>query len=127
ISNEKTRIKNVVTVDRKNFYSANQATFDNLKADLDDAINNHEKSLQSLEDELNARKKDIFTERSTIDVQDNTVSISQKVSLVNELIERNNKTTTSLEEDQKIARNELRLSEISQFTIDIDLAGEEKK
>ncbi|KGD08640.1 ATP-binding protein [Burkholderia pseudomallei] len=127
ISNEKTRIKNVVTVERKNFYSANQATFDNLKADLEDSINNYEKSLQSLEDELNARKKDIFTERSAIDAQDNTAAISKNVSLINELIERNNKITTSLEEDQKIARNELRLSEISQFTVDIDLAGEEKK
>ncbi|WP_186055094.1 ATP-binding protein [Burkholderia gladioli] len=127
ISNEKTRIKNIISIERKDFYSANRVTFDNMKIGLEDAANTYEKTLGSLEDELNARKKDIFSERVAIEVHDNTTVISEKIASINELIEANNKTTASLAEDQKSARSGLRLSEISQFIIDIDLAGEEAK
>lgn len=127
ISNERSNLKNVPTIDRKGFYSINQPKFDACKSELDQEIVVYEATLSALEGELNARRSDIFTERAPITVPDNTDELLQKIAAVNRIIDENNKTTISLDGNQKAARKDLRLSEVAQFIIDIDLVAEDKK
>jgi wobble nucleotide-excising tRNase len=127
ISNEKGNIRNIVTVERSGLYSSFQSEFDTLKNGLEEALRNYEASLAALEDELSARKGDIFSERTPVLIDENTKVILETVSSINDVIKRSNEATASLSQNQKTARDDLRLSEVAQFIIDIDLAGEEKK
>ncbi|KVC97224.1 hypothetical protein WI77_08930 [Burkholderia ubonensis] len=127
ISTERQAIKQIVTIDKKSFYSTHQATFDAHKGDLEKEIATYDSALESLESELNARKSDIFSEREPINITDNSPILINYITNLNNLITKNNNATASLSANQNTARDDLRLSEIASFIADIDLDGEEQK
>jgi wobble nucleotide-excising tRNase len=127
ISIEKKNIATISTVERSELYSIYHSEFDALNSRLEEAIRSYEESLVTLENELDARKGDIFSERVPVEISDNTKAMLEVISLINDVIKKSNETTASLSGKQKSARDDLRLSEIVQFIIDIDLSGEEEK
>ncbi len=127
IEKERKAVDAIVIVEFKDFYSTFQTSFYEAKKAIDDEISKYGAALDGIINGLRARAADIFTPKSIPELTDNSTVITAKVAIVNGLIDQNNKKTESLAEDQQKAREELRLSEIAQFTQDIDLSGEEKK
>jgi wobble nucleotide-excising tRNase len=127
IASEKSSLRNVITVERSGLYSLHQAAFDSLKICLEDVLRTYESSLVTLELELGARRRDIFSQREPVVISDNTEAIQEIIASINDVIRKSNETTASLAEKQKSARDDLRLSEVAQFIIEVDLAGEEQK
>ena len=127
IEKERKSVDAIVTVESKDFYSTFQVSFQEAKKAIDDEVSKYGAVLDNLIKSLSARAADIFTPKSLPELTDNSTEIAAKVAVMNGIIDQNNKKTASLAEDQKKAREELRLSEIAQFIQDIDLSGEEKK
>jgi len=128
IKKERKAVDAIVIVESKDFYSTFHTSFYEAKKAIDAEISKYGAALDSIINGLRARAADIFTPKSIPpELTDNSTVITAKVAIVNGLIDQNNKKTESLAEDQQKAREELRLSEIAQFTQDIDLSGEEKK
>ncbi|REG58583.1 wobble nucleotide-excising tRNase [Paraburkholderia sp. BL6669N2] len=127
IVREKDNIRNFATVERSGLYSSFQPKLDVLKSSLEAAHQIYEASLATLECELGVRKKDIFSERAAVSISNNSETMHDIMASINELISKSNETTASLAEKQKAARDDVRLSEVSQFILDIDLAGEDEK
>ncbi|AOZ06462.1 AAA family ATPase [Cupriavidus malaysiensis] len=125
VNSERVRIANVVTVERKDFYTSHQAAFDGHLSELEGAFDAYKRSLLLLSDELSARLNDIFTDRPTCNILDHSKSVLEKLTAINALIDQNNKATASLSDRQATARSDLRLSEIAQFVIDIGLDEKE--
>jgi len=127
IEEEGESINAVITVDIKNFYSTFQGSFDEAKKALEDELLKYKAFLDNINKSLRERVADIFAPQSIPILTENSSDIATKITAINGLIKKNNKKTASLEQDQNSARTELRLSEVSQFIQDIDLAEEEKK
>lgn len=129
-TNVKTEIEQLdqlISLDDKHFYSSLQPSFIEAKQELTKEIKSYKKSLESIAKVLEKRSKEIFTPQETPSIMDNTVTITEKVQKTNILIDTNNRKTESLEDDQKTARDELRLNEVAQFIKDIDMDKEERE
>ncbi|GAB7527371.1 AAA family ATPase [Paraburkholderia sp. 2C] len=127
ITREEECLKAITTVERNALYSIFHVEFDTLRSGLEKLLREYEASLVTLQGELSARKKDIFSERLSVVVSDNAEAILETISSINNVIRKSNETTASLSERQKTARDKLRLSEVAQFVIDVNLAGEGEK
>lgn len=127
LDKERGRIAAVLSVQQKDFYAAHQATFENLARLLEEKLDIYRTSLLALEDELRARRDNIFADRPSCEVIDPSQSILEQVENINAVIDQNNRATASLSERQSTARTHLRLSEIAQFSLDIGLAAEEDR
>lgn len=127
IEHERKLVDSIISVEAKDFYSTLHVFFDNSKKALQGEIAKYCSVLNTLNEALISREGNIFSYITIPELEDNTPDIIDKISAVNAIIELNNKKTESLAEDQKKARNELRLSEVAQFIQDIDLVGEETK
>lgn len=127
IEQERELANSINAAETKDFYSILHESFDSAKKALNDETAKYCAILNTLIENLLAREGDIFTPMPIPDLTDNSEDIATKIADINVLIDQNNKKTESLAEDQKKARNELRLSEIAQFIQDIDLTGEETK
>lgn len=127
ISIEKENIANIITLERSELYSIYHLEFENLKNNLSEKALEYESALSTLRTELEARKIDIFTERSLAPSTYDTDSILTMISSMNDLIRKSNETTSTLSEKQKSARHELRLNEVAQYITDIDFLGENEK
>lgn len=127
IKKESELVDSIITIEVKDFYSTFHSSFDEAKKALEKEIARYKKMLESIIKSLEGRMADIFSPKPSLDLTDNCSEMTAKIAVINEIIDRNNKKTGSLEDDQKKAREELRLSEIAQFIKDIGLTGEEDK
>lgn len=121
------RSRGVLTLKEQDFYSSYRSVFQELKRNLDSQVKHYMSSLEETIKMLKARQNDIFTSQSLPDLSNNSAEIIDCIAKINTLIEQNNKTSLSLANDQAKARQELRLSEIAQFILDIGLSEAEKR
>lgn len=120
IERELEMVNGLITIGTADFYLTFHGPFEDTKKALEGEIKRYATSLTNLINSLTARLDDIFTPR-TVPVSENNVdAINNQISIINDLVDKNNQKTGSLEEDQNMAREELRLSEVSQFIRDID-------
>ncbi len=120
-------VAQIVSVDKTDFYSTLQSSFDSKNQNLVLEIAKYKASLDKMIFTLRARMADIFTPQQHITIDINIGDIITKIDAINTLIDKNNKKTGSLAQDQINVRNELRLSEVAQFILDINYSGELQK
>jgi wobble nucleotide-excising tRNase len=107
-------------ISQDSFYSFYQDSFDSKKKYLEDEINKYNKTIDLVIKTLKEREKNIFTLQDCPIIDDNSQTIIAVLDNISLLIGENNQKTISLIDDQKKARNDLRLNEVLQFIRDID-------
>ena len=83
--------------------------------------------MDSLTAEVEHKIKNIFQIKSIVQLIDNSSTINGCLDEINKLISEHNKKSTSLIDDQRKAREDLRLNEVGAFIRDIDYTGELEK
>ena len=116
IKSEIERIPTLLKISRENFYSNFHQELDKLQKDLSVISKNYRKTLETIEKQLEERKKDVFTslifaEPTSVESNLNTIQNSYK-----DLVTKSNEYTTSLNDEQLKAKKELRLHEVYTFT-----------
>lgn len=123
INVEKSTVCSVLSIEKNLFYSKFHDQLDKLIKILKDATSKYEESLNTLTSQLESRKKDILnnkTFRNPVDVSDELVAAWHSYeSIRNE----SNSFTTSLNVEQKTAKEALRLKEVSDYLITIGYQG----
>ncbi len=137
IQQEKNSIKELVKLNKNQFYSTISDQFDRNKTDWDATIKQYDSNLDELINELEARENDIFKTRVLRNIDDNSKTIENLHEDFNKVIDKNNNKTKTLKDDQDSARKDLRLNEVAKFIKAIGynnellnirkLDGEEKK
>ena len=127
IQAERERATTILTIEQDQLYSGLHTEFTSAKTALDAPIDAYNAALAALVDAARARSLDIFSPGTVPALTDNTAQIETAISSLNTIVERNNQKTSSLAEDQRNAKAELRLSEIATFIKTIDLEAEEEK
>lgn len=127
VDSEKSVAMAIDSLDSESFYAVNQTSLVQLRGTLAAEVEKYLSELERIRDALQSRRDDIFTTLEPVKLSDNSDVVLAAVDDLDALIEANNARTQSLADDQKMARTELRLSEIAQFIADIDLDAEEKK
>lgn len=120
LEQEKKNLDEVLPLSKDIFYSFYQDPFDSKKKDLKDEINKYNKTIDLLIKTLHGREKNIFMPQDCPTIDDNSQKIIAILDNINLLIDKNNQKTATLIDDQKKARNDLRLNEVLQFIRDID-------
>jgi len=120
LEQEKRNLDEVLPLSKDIFYSFYQDPFDSKKKDLKDEINKYNKTIDLLIKTLQGREKNIFMPQNCPTIDDNSQKIIAILDNINLLIDKNNQKTATLIDDQKKARNDLRLNEVLQFIRDID-------
>jgi len=116
----KINIEQMLPISREQFYSFFQDSFDKLQKDLEKEIIEYNKNIDSLINSLKKREKDIFQPKDLPSTIDNTENIKTILNEIKKLINQHNKKTSSLNDEQKIAKKDLRLYEVYQFLMNID-------
>ena len=127
VETERENLNSIFTVDVEAFYAILRPSFIEARSGLTREVARYDAALGSLAHSLRDRLADIFHPRPLPELADNSLQVSTQLSVLDHLIEQNNKKTESLEIDKAIARVDLRLSEVAQFIHDIGLENEEKR
>jgi wobble nucleotide-excising tRNase len=113
-------INNYLKLDKDSLYASLHIRCENLLKSWQILRTSYSNNIECLINELQAREKDIFTVRTAIEIDDISDDIVTLFKQFNQLIEEHNKKTTTLNTDQKNARNDLRLSEVAAFLQAVD-------
>jgi len=127
LKREKLKIEDILTITQEHFYSIYQDSFKRLKKDLENKISVYNSLIDKLINILQKRLKNIFKIQDCPIIDTNTEKIQKLSKNIKNLIEKNNKKTSTLRDDQKKAKIELRLNEVYRFLKDIDYKNEVKK
>ena len=127
IEEEQKRVPNLLKIKNSDFYSEFSADLDSLTERLADQSNSYLESLDSIKEQIEKRKNDIFTPLTF----DEPESVEEPLNEVGNSFERlrnqSNRFTKSLNEKQREAREALRLHEVYTFSNDIKYTEERKK
>ncbi|EJG0039864.1 AAA family ATPase [Vibrio parahaemolyticus] len=124
IERERSRVPNLLKIKNSDFYSSFTADLDSLAEQLSTLSESYSKSLDSIKEQVEKRRDDIFTPlefktSETIEDALNAVRDSYE-----ELRNESNQLTASLSADQSEARAALRLHEVYTFINDIKYEDE---
>ena len=124
IERERSRVPNLLKIKSSDFYSSFTADLDSLAEKLSTLSGSYSKSLDSIKEQVEKRRDDIFTPlefktSETIEDALNAVRDSYE-----ELRNESNQLTDSLSADQSEARAALRLHEVYTFINDIKYEDE---
>lgn len=124
IERERSRVPNLLKIKNSDFYSSFTADLDSLAEQLSTLSVSYSKSLNSIKEQVEKRRDDIFTPlefktSETIEEALNAVRDSYE-----ELRNESNQLTASLSADQSEARAALRLHEVYTFINDIKYEDE---
>lgn len=124
IEHEQSRIPNLLKIRSSDFYSNFTTDVDLLAQQLSAQSSSFFESLDSIKEQIEERKKDIFTPL----VFKEPESVEEALNAVRDSFEKlrkeSNQFTSSLSSDQTQARSALRLHEIYTFVNDIKYEGE---
>lgn len=127
IKSEVESLNSIDILDRDSFYSSEKDSFEASHKLLKSAIQAYKKELKAIINVLAKREQNLFSSITCPELQDDGTKIIIQVDEINELITKNNNKIKSLADEKKLARNELRMNDVSQFIRDIDLDAEEAK
>jgi wobble nucleotide-excising tRNase len=108
-------INNYLKLDKDSLYASLHTRCENLLKSWQLLKTSYSNNIEYLITELQAREKDIFTVRTAIEIDDISENIVSLFKEFNLLIEEHNRKTITLTADQKKARNDLRLSQVTTF------------
>jgi len=127
INTEKESAKKITTISEEQLYSSYQVKLKSQNKTLLKEIKKYLDILDSLIADVGDRRNNIFQTKTIVQLIDNSIAINDCIDGINKLIGEHNEKSTSLIDDQKKAREDLRLYEVGTFIRDIDYAGEWKK
>jgi wobble nucleotide-excising tRNase len=105
---------------RNNYYSSYMQQFDEIKAQWDSAVKQYTDIIQILDAKLQERYDDIFTPKELKALADSSDKIVEALKLFNDLSDKNNNKSLTLEKDKESARKALRYNELCSFIEIID-------
>ncbi len=121
---EKKRIPSLIKINNSDFYSSFQPELDQLKTSFDSTEKDYCSSLNTLAEQLQLRKKDIFNPAIFNEPQNLTQELNSSRDQHEDLRNRSNHFTDSLSAEQSKARASLRLHEVHTFIVDIKYSAE---
>ena len=127
INREKESAGKITTISEERLYSSYQENLKSQNKNLRKEIKAYLDILDSLTAEVEHKIKNIFQIKSIVQLIDNSSTINGCLDEINKLISEHNKKSTSLIDDQRKAREDLRLNEVGAFIRDIDYTGELEK
>lgn len=116
----KVNLDSFITLTKEQFYSNLHSDFEATNKNWLATTKTYSQSIDSLTKALNEREKDIFKERELEKIPDVSETVLEIIKEFNKLIDLHNHKTETLDKDQQKAREELRLSEVAAFLIQID-------
>jgi wobble nucleotide-excising tRNase len=126
LESAKTAITSFMQLTKDSFYVNILARFEQLQKKWEKATQTYSASIDKLILKLKERENDIFKERKLGKIKDESDNILKILKQLNVLIEEHNLKSSTLSSDQQKAKNELRLSVVSQFLKDIEYKKEIK-
>ncbi|HAT3944704.1 MULTISPECIES: AAA family ATPase [Enterobacteriaceae] len=120
ITNEKTTISNLLSVNKSLFYTKFHNELDDLILNLNAAYKNYELSLDSLIQQLNARQQDTLNSKDFVIPFDSTNELKNIWSQYLEICIKSDVFTNSLSTEQAKSRKFLRYNEVYNYLITID-------
>ena len=127
IESEINSLSEIELPERESFYTSVRSLFEEIKGKFHKTFSFYKNQNNKLLRELHARQENIFKPRRCPNFKDFSREISDCINELNKIIELNDKKTASLSDDQKKAREELRLNAVAEFINNINLSGEEKE
>jgi wobble nucleotide-excising tRNase len=119
IEAEKKRIPSLIKINKSDFYSSFQSELDQLKTSFESTVKDYCSSLNTIVEQLQLRKKDIFNPATFNEPQNLTQELNSIRDRHEDLRNRSNHFTNSLSAKQSEARASLRLHEVHTFMVDI--------
>lgn len=126
IQTEYEGLDQIFTISKREFYSILQKDFEEWEKSFQAEVATYKTALDVLMNSLQARLTDIFTSQSIPEHAENSSAIIEKLTIGNELIEKNNEKSKTLEGEQNDIRSVLRLNEVAKFIQDINLEEAEQ-
>lgn len=124
INTEKKSVAKITTIREEQLYSAYQAKLKTQNQTLRKEIKKYSDILDSLIADVENKIKNIFQTKTIVKLTDNSSALNDCLVEINKLISEHNEKSTSLIDDQKKAREDLRLNVVGTFIRDIDYFGE---
>lgn len=112
---QKIDIKNILKINKNNFYSSYHIEYEEVYKKLDDEIKKFNSNFDKFIKKLNDRLKNIFKDDVICSFTDNSEDIKKCINELNGIINKHNEKTNTLKEEQDWFKNDLRLNEISKF------------
>ena len=125
--NLKINLENLNLPKKEEFYSQYQSDFQSTKDEIKEEIEQYNKFLEKIRETLEKRVKDIFTQLTNVEIEDNNQAIDKHIESIRKLMQGHNEMTNSLSIRQNKAGNELRLNEVFKFMNDIQYRKEQEK
>lgn len=123
ITNVRSNIE-ALSIDKNLFYSTFHTQLDGLS--VQSLKENIKKSLDSLKEQLQSKKDDLFGTKTFIPVTDYTNDLESFSKGYNEIVAQNNQFTKELKDKRAEAQTSLRLYEIYNFVGTIDYKGSQE-
>lgn len=111
----KSTVRDLVNLDKNSFYASLHQPLDKNLKTWDATYNKTDQTLERLLIELQNRDKAIFQTIENVAPEDPTEKINLSIKELNKLIDEHNTKTSTLEQDQKQARVDLRISEVARY------------
>lgn len=124
ITSEIQAISGFLTVIGEKFYAEERAYFEISKKTLDECLKVYKQDMEALKAALDKRKNSLFQPVAIPLSKHDAAAIQKCANDINDLILKNNGRTSSLEKDKTIAREALRLTDVSSFISDITYDAE---
>ena len=115
IEREKEIVQSALDINKNLFYSQFHNELDELKWKQDDATRQYIKSMSSLINQLTDKKEEILNQKSFTEPNNATSELEKSWELYTNIRIKSNDATTSLDERQRKAREQLRLKEVWDF------------
>lgn len=97
------------------FYSEEKITFNSLKNDIDSYFDIYKQDLEALKLALQKRKDSLFQVITPPTCLHDEKIINERIEAINNLIDKNNGKSNTLDKDKNAAREALRLSDVVSF------------
>jgi len=119
LNEQRNLFNDLLIISKDQLYSNYHSNFDILHKSWIKLSERYIKNIERLIQNLEKRYKDIFRDFEIEGIQDLSKEFEHLLIEINKLIDQNNNKTTTLANDQKKARNDLRLSFVAKYKKDI--------
>lgn len=115
VDSEIDRIPLFLSIIKDQFYPEEKLAFESSKKSLDDFFSVYKEDLKALKSALQQRKSSLFKPLACPVFNHSIEVLYQHIEDINNLIEKNNDRSKTLNNDKEVARESLRLSDVASF------------
>lgn len=127
IESEIKAVSSVSMPEKDSFYISKRSKFEAIRSEFYETHNDYLIEIRKIRAMLLARQKDIFSTKNCAEVVDYSSELLRSINELNQLIDDNNTTAKILPQQQRDARDELRLNKVADFINSINLPEERQK